>query len=266
MNKTILSVVLAIHNEAENLPRCLNAVVKIADEIVVVDGASTDASQTVAKKFGAKILETTNKANFHINKQMAMDAAQGVLVLQLDADEVVDDALATYIVELKKQARVGSLPAEPKAWWIRRKNYFLQRFLSKGGQYPDPVIRLYQRGYASLPQKNVHEQMSVDGETATAAGHLLHYANPTFAVYMRKFNTYTSFEAERLYSQKKDKQLGVLQYWIIKPIRTFFSLYVRHKGLVDGFPGFLFALMSALHHPFVAIKYKELVATNAQYD
>lgn len=256
--KVILSVVLAVHNEAENIERCLAAVKDLADEIIVVDGESTDKTAVLAKKFGAEIIKTTNKSNFHINKQMAMDAAQGLLVLQLDADEVVDEELRKYVENLQLQAARETLPDQPKAWNLSRKNYFLGRFLSKGGQYPDKVIRLYQRGFAQLPQKNVHEQMVVDGQVTTAEGHLLHYANPSFSVYMRKFNTYTSFEAERLVKERVGSGFWLTaKYWIVKPAQTFFSLYLRHRGYVDGMAGFIFALMSSLHHPVVHLKLYE---------
>lgn len=254
----MFSVVLATHNEEKNLERCLRAVQQIADEIIIADGESTDLTRDIAGQFGARIISTTNKSNFHINKQIAMDAAQGELVLQLDADEVVDAELSQFISKLKADLSAGQLPAEPAAWYIRRKNFFLGTFFKKGGQYPDSVIRLYQNGKARLPQKNVHEQMTVDGKTATAPGHLEHYAFPTFADYMHKFNRYTSFEAERLNQEGiKISTKMMWQYWLTKPLYTFFMMFFRHKGFVDRFPGFVFALMSALHHPFVYLKLEE---------
>ena len=86
-----LSVVLAVHNEAANIEACLSAVKDIADEMIVVDGESTDNTIALAKKMGATVIQTTNKPMFHTNKQMAMDASTGDWILQLDADEVVDD-------------------------------------------------------------------------------------------------------------------------------------------------------------------------------
>lgn len=256
---TMISVVLATHNEEKNLARCLDAVKNFADEIIIVDGESTDQTISIAKKYDAVITSTTNKTNFHINKQMAMDQAKGSLVLQLDADEVVDDDLAAFIVDVHNRlAEQNSLPA---AWWIRRKNLFFGRFLQKGGQYPDPVIRLYQRGKAALPQKDVHEQMRVDGEVGWAEGHLLHYSNPTFADYLRKFNTYTSFTADKLFAKHQLPSLGfALSFLIWKPITTFLLLYIRHKGFVDGLAGFLFAACSALHFPVAYLKLLELYA------
>ena len=253
-----ISVVLATYNEAANIERCLKAVKELASEIIVVDGSSSDNTRELAKKMGARVIKTTNKANFHINKQMAMDEAKEKLVLQLDADEVVDDELAKFIQQTADQLAQGEkLPAV--AWQIARKNLFLGRWLSKGGQYPDPVIRLYLNGKAKLPQADVHEQMKVDGEVAWAKGHLLHYANPAFSDYLRKFNTYTSFTAGLWQEAKLPLSWWrALYYFTIKPVAVFLKLFIRHKGFVDGYPGFVFALMSGLHYPVAYLKFWEL--------
>ncbi len=252
----MLSVVLAVHNEEKNIKRCLESVRDIADEIIVVDGESTDGTVELAKKYTTRVIQTTNKLNFHINKQIGMDAAKGELVLQLDADEVVDKQLGEFITKIK----TSDLQKNPAAaWWIPRKNYFLGSFLKKGGQYPDSVIRLYKQGKAKLPQKDVHEQMHVDGVVGTAEGHLIHYGNPSFADYLRKFNTYTTFAATQLHTKKvKPTPSNAVIYCIYKPLVTFFLLFVRHKGFYDGLPGFVFAVMSALHHPVVYLKLWEM--------
>jgi glycosyltransferase involved in cell wall biosynthesis len=254
----MISVVLATYNEEANLGRCLKAVKKLADELIVVDGSSTDQTRQIARSFGAKVIKTTNKQNFHINKQLAIDAASGNLILQLDADEVVDSKLSSFIEKLEKKRQAGK--QKDSAWWIRRQNLFLGRWLKKGGQYPDPVIRLFLKGKARLPQKDVHEQMIVDGSIGWAAGHLQHFANPTFADYLRKFNTYTSFRAKLW--QESGKQLSLFTAFhnlLIKPVQIFFSLFVRHKGFMDYYPGFVFALMSALHYPVAYFKLWERV-------
>jgi glycosyltransferase involved in cell wall biosynthesis len=261
----MISVVLATHNEEQNLERCLNAVKPFADEVIIVDGESTDNTVSLAKKLGARVIETTNKLIFHINKQMAMDEAKGELVLQLDADEVVDEELAKFIEKIHQQIKnskeaAASLPA---AWWIRRKNMFLGKFLSKGGQYPDPTIRLYQNGKARLPQKDVHEQMTVDGEVGWAEGHLLHYGNPSFAVYLHKFNTYTTLKAHQLQEAGvKVSLLNSAKYLFWMPATTFLVLFLRHKGFVDGVPGFVFALFSGLHHFIAYLKLWEMEEKN----
>lgn len=257
----MISVVLATYNEAKNIEQCLRSVKSFADEIIVMDGSSSDQTAALAKKLGAKVFQTSNKSNFHINKQLAMDKAKGDLILQLDADEVVDEELAKFIKKTAKKISAKKKISEdqPVAWWIRRKNFFMNRWLSKGGQYPDPVIRLYLRGKAKLPQQDVHEQMSVDGDTAIAEGHLLHYSNPTFADYWRKFNTYTNFKAQQLLTEKlKLNPFSFLHHCFFKPLVTFGKIYLRHKGFIDAWPGLIFALFSALHHPIAYLKFWEL--------
>jgi len=267
----MLSIVLATYNEEKNIKRCLstNLVKNIADEVIVVDGSSTDETRDIATGLGARVIKTSNKPNFHINKQMAMDEAKGDLVLQLDADEVTDEELEDFIVsinsKIEKFKKENSLWANvwkksnPVAWEIPRKNLFLGTWLKKGGQYPDPLIRLYINGFAKLPQKDVHEQMKVDGRVEWAGGHLLHYANPSFKDYLRKFNTYTSFKAEQLFEDKLAvNPLNALNYIFYKPIKTFFMLFLRHRGYVDGIPGLIFAVMSGMHHAIAFLKLWEL--------
>lgn len=263
MANILISVVLATHNEEALLGKCLESVKKIADEIIIADGESTDKTLEIAHDFGAKIIKTTNKANFHLNKQLAMDEAKGLLVLQLDADEIVDEPLANFIqktaTQLAKLSSEEQQQFQPKAWNLQRRNYFLGKFLTKGGQYPDPVIRLFINGFAKLPQRDIHEQMTVDGEVATAPGHLLHYSNPSFSDYLRKFNRYTSFKAQQLQDQQVPvNPVSMIEYGLIKPILTFFSLFLRHKGFRDGIPGFVFALMSGIYWQISYLKLWEL--------
>ncbi|NCN87785.1 MAG: glycosyltransferase family 2 protein [Candidatus Pacebacteria bacterium] len=263
MSKISISVVLATHNEENNLAMCLESVKDWADEIIIADGESTDKTVEIANKYKAQVIKTTNKANFHINKQLAMDEAKGKIVLQLDADEVIDNTMANFIKDKAKE--ISNLNEDkiksyqPKAWNLIRKNFFLGKFLTKGGQYPDPVIRLYINGYAQLPQKDVHEQMSVNGEVEFASGHLLHYSNPTFSDYLRKFNTYTSFKAMQLNDEKTPlNAVSFVEYFIIYPLKTFLSLFLRHKGFQDGIAGFVFALMSGIYWQISYLKLWEI--------
>lgn len=248
-----LSIAIATHNEEKNLASCLEAVRGWVDEIVVVDGESSDKTREIAKKYRAKVIKTTNKPIFHINKQMAINACQGEWILQLDADEIVDKDLKEEILGIIKKG------SEYEAFAIRRKNFFLGRWLSKGGQYPDTVIRFFKKGKAYLPCRSVHEQMEVpSGKIGQLSGHLLHYPYPDFAEYLVKFNRYTELTAKEYQANPKIKP-NIWHYIIIelKAMVEFLSRYLRHKGFLDGFPGLVFALFSALHYPVAFIKYWE---------
>ena len=259
----MLSVALAVKNEESNLTACLASIADIADEIVVVDGGSTDKTVEIAKELGAKIIQTDNPPIFHINKQKALDACRGEWILQLDADEVVTLELRGEIVSVLG-LRSSSTTHDPRSkingYYIPRRNYFLGHWLRKGGQYPDHVIRLVKRGYAKFPCKSVHEQIEIDGKVGYLENPLLHYSYRTIFEYWKKANIYTTLSAQEL--KKKNIEISFLsciQYSLIKPTQTFFSLFIRHKGFMDGVYGFLFALFSSLHYP---IAYRKFIKLN----
>lgn len=261
-NNLRLSVALAVHNEEDTLAACLDSIKDLADEIVVVDGASTDNTVKIAQHYGAKIISEPNRTNFHINKQLAIDACQGTWILQLDADERVSSMLAKEL----RAVLDAPLPVQPAAYYLKRRNYFLGRWMSKGGMYPDPVIRFFQRGQAKLPQKTVHELMEVTGVTKWLQEDLLHVADPTFSRYLRRSNRYTTLQAQDWLGEGK---LGldtwtIILYTLIKPLTRFLELYFRHKGFVDGFPGFVFAVYSGLHIRSSYIKYYEKKKTGTE--
>ncbi len=250
-----LSVALAVYNEGETLGACLDTVKDLAGEIVIVDGDSTDNTLAIAQKYGAKIIKEINRTNFHINKQIAIDACEGVWILQLDADERVSSMLAKEIAGVIDAPLAG----QPDAYYLKRRNYFLGKWMSKGGMYPDPVIRLFQKGRAHLPQASVHELMEVKGPTKWLSQDLLHIADPTFARYLRRSNRYTTLQAE---AWLKEGKIGldtwsIILYTVVKPLIRFGEIYLRHKGFMDGFPGFVFALYSGIHITSSYIKYWE---------
>jgi len=246
-----ISIAIATFNEEKNIGECLESV-KWADEIVVVDGTSSDKTAEIARKYTDKAIITTNKPMFHINKNMAIDNCTGDWILQLDADERVPAELKKEILEV-----ANSDPKE-NGFWIKRKNYFLGKFLKKGGQYPDPVIRLFRKGKGRLPEKSVHEQIEIDGEVGWLKNDLIHIAYPSFFSYLHRSNRYTTHDAQRMF--KKEIPISkpeFLQYLFLKPLTTFLNIYFRHKGFLDGFAGFVFATFSALHHITTYIKYRE---------
>lgn len=277
-----LSVVLATRNEEENIGRCLAALGGIADEIIVVDEYSTDGTEKVAKRYGAKVYKEPHHPNFHITKQKAIDRAKGEWILQLDADEVVTPALAKEIREVIEMSSEEVLTREPKdrklkslierhnklrpdigkktgevvAFFIPRRNIFLGKPLIHAGVYPDPAIRLIKKGKAYLPAKSVHEMMEVDGQVAWLFNDMLHYDSPTLERYLVRLNRYTDLRAADL---KKDKvklnHFSLLNYSFIKPLMVFLRMYILHAGFKDGMRGFVWCLFSSLHYPIAYFKY-----------
>lgn len=273
-----ISVTLATYNEQEFLEDCLKSVADWVDEIVIVDGHSTDKTVEIAKKYKAKVLLRENNPIFHVQKQIANETAKSDWILQLDADERVPENLKNEILMLLAGksfgidswispikslinsflpifAKPSSLSNPASAYWLTRTNFFLGKFLKNTGQYPDPVIRLFQRGKAYLPAKSVHEQMVVEGEIGWLKNDLLHYATPTFDRYLLREDRYSSLTATELKNQKlKINLVNTVNYLFLKPAGTFLGLFFRYRGFMDGFPGFVFSLYSGLHFAFAYMK------------
>ena len=258
LSKSKLSIAIATFNEERCLADCLNSIKTLTNEIVVVDGSSTDKTVEIAKSFGAKVIVTDNKPIFHINKQLAIDECRGEWILQLDADEIVTPELAEEIRKVVEQD-----VESPVAYWIKRKKMFLGRWIKKGGQYPDPVIRLFRKRKAHLPCESVHEQIVVDGEVGWLENHLVHLPTPSFSIYIIKDNRYSTLSALEMKEENPSLNLFTSMKYIIEvPLKTFFSIYFLHKGFLDGFPGFVFALYSGLHHVSAYVKYWEIKSSD----
>lgn len=252
MKKTI-SVAIATFNEEKNIINCLDGVEGWVNEIVVADGESTDNTVELIKKYSkAKVISIPNKSMFHKNKNAAIEACNMDWILFLDADEIVSKALKDEIISV--------IESDPKdsGYYIPRKNFFLTRFLTKGGQYPDERIRLFKKGLGKWPCVSVHEQIEVNGKLGHLKNDLIHMADPSFDRYLIRSNRYTSLEANNLLLKEKDNKWTLLKYLFIKPFLTFFLIYFRHRGYKDGFPGFVFAFYSGIHWITSYIKFKEL--------
>ncbi len=279
-----LSVILAVRNEEENIARCLKSVKSIANEIIVVDEYSEDKTRDIARDLGAKVYLEPHHGNFHITKQKALEKAKGEWILQLDADEVVTNELASEIARVinmsdeevgsrvlpprkiklfqkhqqlieKRDGRIGKR-GEITAFFIPRLNMFLGKPLKHAGVYPDGVIRLIKNGKARFPQKSVHEQIEVDGQVSWLENDLLHYDSPTFRRYLRRANRYTDLTAEDFKRRRLKKNLfNLLKFTFIKPVTVFFMLFIRHLGFLDGITGFLWSAFSAIHFPLAYYKY-----------
>ena len=280
-----LSVVLAVRNEEENLPRCLESVKDIANEIIVVDEYSTDRTREIAEKLGAKVYLEPHHDIFHITKQKALDMATGDWILQLDADEVVTNELANEIKivissdgglegllggDARKQklfqrhqklveerdGPIGKRTGEVVGYFIPRRNIFLGKPLIHAGVYPDGVIRLVKKGKAKFPQKSVHEQIQLNGEVGWLGNDLLHHDSPNLKRYLIRMNRYTDLKAQEIRDSKTPKNLWqFLLFTVHWPLITFVNLYLRHKGFLDGVPGFLWSFFSASHYPIAYFKY-----------
>jgi len=202
------------------------------------------------------------------NKVRAIEKAKGEWILQLDADEALSEELKKEIVDvIKIQNSNPKSQNEIVGYYMPRKNFFLTRFLMKGGVYPDYVLRLYKKDKASFDLKDLHENVKVNGKVAYLKNPILHYADPSFSRYLLRFDRYTTFDAEELLKKyPKEKLTKVkevflfIDYFLIKPLFWFLKTYIRHKGFLDGFAGFVFCLFSSIRFWVIFIKYKTIIA------
>jgi len=278
-----LSIAIAVYNEETNLDRCLKSVKDISDEIIVVDGGSTDKTLEIAEKYHAFIIKTDNPPVFHINKQKAVAACSGEWILQIDADEEVSPLLAQEIKETistndkKREYIINNQKKElferhqrlveqrdqitfqnegpVVAYFLPRRNFFLGKAMTYAGMYPDGVIRLFERGKAIVPSKSVHEQLAIDGRVGWLEHDLYHYSNPTLKKYFSGADKYTNLLAREIAKDKRNEFSKFVSFSIVKPCTAFLSLLFRHKGILDGWHGFLFSFFSACHFPVAYYKY-----------
>lgn len=156
----------------------------------------------------------------------------------------------------KRDGKIGTNSGEAVAYFIPRKNMFLGKPLIHAGVYPDGVIRLVMRGKAKFPQKSVHEQIEIEGQVTWLSGDLEHHDSPTLKRYFDRLNRYTDLHAVELKERKVPRNIFYFIYYsALKSIWVFLSLFLCHRGFLDGFNGFLWSFFSALHYPIAYFKY-----------
>lgn len=279
-----LSVVLATFNEENNIHDCLESIKDLADEIIIVDGSSSDRTVEIAKKFNAKVIVTDNPPIFHINKQKALELANNEWILQLDADERVslplkneikkvlnltEKELEDYQTKLPQrklferhqkliEQRDGKIGTQGPyvAFFIPRLNYFLGKYLRYGGVYPDGVIRLIKKNKAHFPCVSVHEQIAVSGKVGWLQNPLYHKDSPTFKRYLERNKRYINLMAKDFQSANlKTSLFNSIKYLLFLPIYWFILTFIRHKGFLDSWQGFVFSFFSSLRFARAYIKY-----------
>lgn len=243
-----LSVVVITRNEETNLRRCLESV-KFADQIVVVDSGSTDATVGIAKSFNAEVHEIV-WTGFGNAKQFALSKATSEWVLSIDADEEVSVDLTAEI------KRIITQDDSVAAYEMPRLTNFLGKWIYHSGWYPDRVLRLFRRTSGRFTPDIVHERVLVDGKVGRFTGNLLHYSYPSLEVYFEKFNRYTTEGAEL--EASRGKRAGIFDL-TIRPGLAFIKHYISKAGFLDGIEGLTISVLSAVA---VFVKYAKLRVRN----
>ena len=222
-----LSAVLITRNAATVLDFCLESLA-FADEILMVDSASSDGTLEIAARRGARVVQK-EWLGFGRQKQFAVDQAKHDWVLCIDADERVSPQLAASI------GRALAAPVSP-VYRMPRRNRFLGRWLSHGEGYPDWSPRLFNRMNARWSDDLVHEKVLYAVTPGTLEGDLLHDSSDDLAAYLERQNRYTTLAARQAYELGRSS--GVLRL-LFSPVVRFFKFYILRLGFLDGVPGLL---------------------------
>ena len=228
-----LSVIIITKNEAENIRGCIESVAW-ADEIVVVDSGSSDATVGICRELGVQVLER-DWPGFGMQKNRALAAATGEWVFSIDADERVTPEL---------RASIETVLSNPDciAYEISRISSYCGRFMRHSGWYPDHIVRLFRRNSARFTDDLVHERLIVEGKIGRLEGELLHYAFDDLEEVLRKVNQYSSAGAAMM--QKKGRHAS-LTGAVLRGLWSFVRSYLLRGGFLDGAEGFMLAVSNA---------------------
>lgn len=150
----MISATIITHNEAGNIERCLSSLIGVADEIIVVDSLSTDATADICRRYGCKVTERVF-TGYGSQRQYAAGLASGHYVLSIDADEVLSDELRTKLMALKKNGLFAH-----RMYRFRIVNYICGQQMHRSGMRPELQIRLFDRRYANWDLLDVGERLS----------------------------------------------------------------------------------------------------------
>jgi glycosyltransferase involved in cell wall biosynthesis len=230
----LLSVCLITSNEEDNLPRVLNSVQGVADEIVVVDCGSKDRTTEIARERRAKVI-TRAWTDFAEQKNAAAAAASHDWILSLDADEELSPELRAALVEWKKK--------EPEfaVYEFARRTWYLGAWVKHTGWYPDFQRRLFRRDAAQF-SGIIHEGLRFPGKSGRLNGDLLHYTVRSFAEHERKVESYTTLAAKQMLMSGKYSWRTAM--WLATPW-NWFNNYVLRLGFLDGHRGWVISRMAA---------------------
>jgi glycosyltransferase involved in cell wall biosynthesis len=234
MNEPSLGVAIITKNAALRLAQCLQSVA-FADEIVVIDGGSTDATVEIAQAHGARVVIDPDWPGFGPQKNRALEALSTTWVLSIDADEVVTPELAVSI---------AAALAAPRAdvYAIDRLSSFCGHWIRHCGWYPDWIPRLFRRSAARFSNDLVHERLVFDTPVERLSGKLLHYSYEDLETVLRKLDAYSTAGAMQRHAAGQRAGFGKA---LARGAWAFVRTYVLRLGFLDGRAGFMIAVFNA---------------------
>ena len=231
-----LSVFIIALNQEANIDECLVSA-SFADEIVVVDTGSVDHTVELARAYTDRVIEAPWQG-FGRTKNFALDQARGEWVFSLDTDERVPPALQEEILAVVEAD--GPL----NGYRVARKNYFCGRWIRHLGWYPDYTLRLFRRGRGRFRDREVHEEVVVDGPVGDLPTPLLHYSYRSVSEYVARMDRYARLAAQEMAKAGRRPWPGEL---FVRPFFSFFHLYFIRRGFLEGTPGYTLAVLMSLY-------------------
>ena len=243
----MLSAILITRNEAHNLEECLASLQGLADEIVVVDTQSSDATVSIVQRYGAKVAQPDDWPGFGPQKNRALALATHAWVLSIDADERVTPELAAEInlVIGRGQQNIdhaGSADKHYSAYEIPRKSWYCGKFIQYCGWRPDYVLRLFRKSNAKFSEDLVHERVITTDAIGQLKNHLLHYSYLDFSQVLAKVEAYSSAAAQQAFIRGERGSIGK---GVMHGAWAFFRTYVLRAGFMDGAHGLALSISNA---------------------
>ena len=240
---TPISAVITTYNNSDTLVDCLDSLA-FADELLVLDSLSEDASPAIARAKGAR-LEQQAFAGYGLQKQKAIDLASHDWVLLLDADERLSPELADEIIAL--------LQAGPDCtgYKIPRREWLYWRWQHPATRLVDPV-RLFDRRHARMNQVPVHAAIELDGKAGQLRGSILHLGERNVTLKVEKINYYSSGLVEHKLAAKPHFLRTRMVFY---PAFAFLREYLLRRQFLNGWAGFIAARSSAF---YAFIKYAKV--------
>ena len=242
-----ISAVIITKNEERNILRCLNSLLDVADEIVVVDSGSTDDTADICEKFGVKFVHQ-DWLGYSEQKNFANSLAENDWILSIDADEEISEKLKNSILEIKNR----DLPAD-NVFSMNRLTDYCGHWIRHCGWYPDRKIRIWNRTVGQW-QGEIHETIEFSTKVAEYRldGDLLHYSFATPQDYENQQFKFAKMRGQH-YFMKGKKHASF--YMIVSPIFSFIQHYFFQLGFLDGADGWHICLITA---KATRLKYKTL--------
>lgn len=231
-----LSVSIITFNEERNIGRCLESVLDIADEILVVDSFSTDRTREICEKYPVRFV--THVFDGHIEqKNIALSLCTHRYVLSLDADEALSVELKNRILIEKHQGFHG-------AYSMNRLTNYCGHWVRYCGWFPDIKTRLFDKESGIWGGMNPHDKFEFHRQVTLThlGGDLLHYSYYSLEEHYKQVEYFTSIGARSYF--EKGKSDGLLKMYFA-PVAKFIRDYFINLGFLDGRTGWLICTISA---------------------